>query len=76
MTEMDLRKASFPDGSLKEAPIVRPTWPEIPKPVKAIKEISLNGDCLVKYGEQRYLRPMLEKGIYALPLLLHIAIHH
>ena len=63
MTEMDLRKASFPDGFLKDAPIVKPTWPEIPKPVKAIKEISLNGDYLVKYGEQRYLRPLLEKGI-------------
>lgn len=63
MTEMDLRKAGFPDGFLKDAPLVKPTWPEIPKPVKAIKGISLNGDYLVKYGEQRYLRPMLEEGI-------------
>jgi hypothetical protein len=63
MAEMDLRRARFPDGFLKNAPLVKPTWPEIPKPVQAIKGINLKGDYLVKYGEQRYLRPMLEKGI-------------
>lgn len=63
MAEMDLRMANFPDGFLKNAPLVKPTWPEIPKPVQAIKGISLTGDYLVKYGEQRYLQPMLEKGI-------------
>ena len=62
MTEMDLRKATFPDGFLEDAPLVNPTWPEIPKPVDAIKRIKLSGDYLVKYGEQRYLRPMFERG--------------
>jgi hypothetical protein len=62
MTEMDLRKADFPDGFLEGAPLVSPTWPRIPRPIEAIKGINLSGDYLVKYGEQRYLRPMFEKG--------------
>lgn len=62
MTEMDLRKATFPDRFLVGAALVTPTWPEIPKPVGAIKNIKLSGDYLVKYGEQRYLRPMFERG--------------
>src|SRR2546429_6586747 len=60
--EMELRKATFPDGFLEDAPLVNPTWPEIPKSVDAIKEIKLSGDYLVKYGEQPYLRPMFERG--------------
>jgi len=62
MTEMDLRKASFPDGFLKDAPLVKSTWPEVPKPIKAIEGINLSDDYLVKYSKQCFLRPMFEKG--------------
>ena len=62
MTEMELRDAQFPDGFLEDAPVPKPTWPEMPKGAEAMKSMDLTGDYLFKFGKECHLRPMLEKG--------------
>lgn len=56
--------AGFSNGFIKDAQIVKPTYPEIPKAVEAIKGRDLrSGTFLVKYGKYQYLRPAFEKGL-------------
>lgn len=62
--EYRLRNKWFPPGFMKDAPIPKPTWPQVPKAVEAIRGRRLIPDeFLVKYGESRYLKPTLERGI-------------
>jgi hypothetical protein len=61
--EYRLRKKWFPAGFMKDAPIPQPTWPDLPKSVKALGDRKLEqGNFLVKYGECEFLRPTLDEG--------------
>jgi hypothetical protein len=62
--EYKLRNKEFPPGLFKGAMIPKPTWPDTPKAARAIGGRKLIQETyLVKYGQSKYLRPMLEQGI-------------
>lgn len=66
MTELELRGETLPDGFLTNAPVPKPTWPSPPRGLVTPESMNVVGDYLFKYGEERYLRPILEKGLIRL----------
>jgi hypothetical protein len=54
----------FIDGSLKAAPMVNPTYPELPKSKSAIDSIGgIQDGSLYKFGKFEHLDKMFKKGI-------------
>jgi hypothetical protein len=65
--EFALRFGPYPngydEGFLKDARIPNPSLPTAPKACNAVKQLKLDpGEYLIKYGKQKYLKPLLEEG--------------
>jgi hypothetical protein len=61
--EYRLRKKWFPPGFMKGAQVPRPTWPDLPRAVRALGNTRLEqGSFLVKYGKLKFLRSALDEG--------------
>jgi hypothetical protein len=56
--------AGFTNGFIKKAQIPKPTWPEIPKAVDAIKDLNLRyGKYSVRYDKYHHLLTAIERGL-------------
>lgn len=67
LEEFRIRFSHYPagltDGSMKDTCIPNPANPIIDKAIKIIKDKNLEeGTYLVKYGEQKYLKPAIQNG--------------
>jgi hypothetical protein len=68
LEEFSLRYGPYPngfsDGSMKDAPIVRPTYPELPPSKVAIDSVGgLRKGCIYKFGKSEHLKPMFNDGV-------------